>query len=255
MSMSQVDTSGEAPRMQLRGNCQCCGREQAVVRGTMSKHGYEVKDGWFQGVCTGQNHPPLQRERDHADSIVQSVLEDCRELRAKAQALREGRIQPKLAKSGNKLPAAAGAPYWKREDEMVPFQDAPPSFQKEAVDSAAWSAQRRAEIGESFAQMLAKAADLHHGQPLRQVPLEAPAAPIQAGEQRRAPRGLLTARYQDGAMVHWVDARGFRGKTASRSWRALPQVVQHVQTASQESPGHPAEPDDEPAPDQERCGG
>ena len=36
--------------IQIRGNCQCCGKEQAVVGGLMSKHGYTVENGWFSGV-------------------------------------------------------------------------------------------------------------------------------------------------------------------------------------------------------------
>ena len=85
-------------KTQTRGHCQCCGREQAVVRcGYMAHHGYEVKDGWFQGKCGGHNFPPLEVARDVADSTIASVRRDAAALRVRATALIAGEVSPATA--------------------------------------------------------------------------------------------------------------------------------------------------------------
>ena len=57
---------------QTRGHCQLCGRQQAV-RGGMSAHGYTVANGWFQGVCQGHHHKPLETDRSITDQMVIDV--------------------------------------------------------------------------------------------------------------------------------------------------------------------------------------
>ena len=44
--------SDQKPKTQQRGHCQCCGGEWAVPvkTGCMSKHGYQVKNGWQEDV-------------------------------------------------------------------------------------------------------------------------------------------------------------------------------------------------------------
>lgn len=72
-----------------QGNCQACGRIQAIQlfeavdstkflddakNGTIAKHGYRVKGwGFFNGVCHGSHHKPLQVERTYADQIIASL--------------------------------------------------------------------------------------------------------------------------------------------------------------------------------------
>lgn len=217
-----------AERIQLRGHCQCCGRQQAVIRGLMSKHGYEVKErgnyGWFQGICQGERFKPIEVDRAQADAIVKAVREECASLRVRAEALRSGEVKPAKAKSGKKV-EQAGVPRWKWEDEMVPFSEAPAHYQREAVESAAWNAQRRSEIGGSFANGLEKLADEYHGKPLLEVKAEAGPAPIEPGERRVAQRGVLIAGEVYRGMVHWKDERGFKSKMSTRSWRALPMAA------------------------------
>lgn len=55
-----------APDIQHRGNCQVCGRLHAVVKGKVAKHGYTVKDGWFEGACNGQFYAPMQHSTEKA---------------------------------------------------------------------------------------------------------------------------------------------------------------------------------------------
>jgi hypothetical protein len=43
-----------------RGTCQWCNAVQAINGGTVAKHGYTVRWGFFEGVCTGSKDEPLQ---------------------------------------------------------------------------------------------------------------------------------------------------------------------------------------------------
>jgi hypothetical protein len=221
--IKEIEMARQLPGIQLRGHCQCCGRLQAVPNGFMSKHGYQVKEGWFQGVCSGERYAPIERDRAQADSIVAMVRGECAALRDQAAALRAGEAKPVHAKSGNRVPDPSKR-YWELEDELVPFDQAPRHYQVEAVEAAAWKAQRRAEVGESFAAFLEGVANEYHGKALIEVKADAGPAPIRSGERRVSQRGVLVANYCERGMVHWKDDRGFGSKMSSRSWRALPMA-------------------------------
>lgn len=51
-------------RIQIRGECQVCGRDVAIVKGLVAKHGYEVSHHFFNGVCPGAGEPPYQVAKD-----------------------------------------------------------------------------------------------------------------------------------------------------------------------------------------------
>lgn len=211
-------------RIQLRGICQCCGRQQAVVSGFMSKHGYTVEHGWFDGVCTGQHFKPMQHDRTQADIIVSEVREECAKLLAKAAAIRAGTIKPLMAKSGKRIKSAdpKGFPW---EDELVNFADAPAHYQRQAVETAAWNAQRRAEVGESFAASLERIADEYHGKPLLEVPMEEGPEPIKHSEKRRAPSGrVVTVTDVSRGRVSWKDEKGFKSWTGVQAFRKFEKV-------------------------------
>ena len=204
-------------KLQNRGICQCCGREWAVLAsGLMSKHGYEVNDGWFQGVCQGQKYEPIEVKRDIADSIVASVRRDVVSLKARAAALLAGEIFPEQAFSGK---------YQRGKKIMCAFADAEPWYRLDAVKSTAWNCEQRARMGEDFANMLAKRIVDYHGQPVKVVVVAAAPERIQPGEKRDNGQGrILIAQYQDGANVRWKDERGFGSKMGVQSWRRLKVV-------------------------------
>jgi hypothetical protein len=56
------------------GTCQWCGARQAVdpVTGTLAKHGYTVRWGFFSGVCRGSDHQPFEKS---SDLIARSITE------------------------------------------------------------------------------------------------------------------------------------------------------------------------------------
>lgn len=204
---------------QQRGNCQCCGRLQAVTGGAIAKHGYEVKSrgqgGWFHGVCGGHQFAPIQIERRVADTVVATVRKDAAALRKEAAKVKTGKVDPTT--TGTRYDATTN----KRVD--VPFLGAPKHAQDAARRELVYKLESRAQAGESFARDFAALIERVHGQPLQQV--AKPTAPprITSDDKRiSSGRGELSVRYVDGANVHWKDTKGFKGRMSSRAWRALP---------------------------------
>lgn len=204
-------------RLQLRGNCQCCGRDQAVMRGRIAKHGYEVKDGYFQGVCSGHQFEPLQVKRDIADQIIAQCRADAVRFDAKAAGLKNGSIKPATVRGNYNVKI--------RDYDELPF-DQGTAYQKDnAVKGAIYKAESMAKSARSFADQLEQLANQVHGQPLREVPAEAGPAPIRVGERRKSQRGVLTANSVEGGRVRWTDERGFRSWTGVQSWRRMELVA------------------------------
>lgn len=206
--------------IQRRGHCQCCGNEQAVVRGFSSKHGYTVKYGWFTGVCQGQFFKPIEQNRQRADEIVAEVMADVAALRARAADLAAGRADPETVKSGRKLETVNNRQKW--VDVFLPFAEGSYYEQERAVEDEIRHCEYRAREGESFAAYLKRVADTYHGAPLTEVAKKVPAAQIQPGEKRDKKGRVLTALYQDGARVYYRTAESYKGWLGSRAWRDLP---------------------------------
>jgi len=141
---------------QIRGNCQCCGRQQAVVGGLMSKHGYTVKDGWFSGVCSGRNFAPIQVSRTMTDKIIADISAEIPELIAKAEKVKSGEITPKTIKL-----------RFGKED--IAFEQGDLRQQSNARTSLEWAYRNRARAGQDFVKTMAEVADKFHGQPLVEV--------------------------------------------------------------------------------------
>ena len=139
--------------IQIRGNCQCCGREQAVVNGRMSKHGYTVNHGWFNGICSGRNYAPLQTNRDRANSIIEQIRKEVPELLAQAELVKAGKSNP-VSIQREVLVINA-----RREKIEVAFADATPREQKHALHALEWSLRLRAKAGEDFANLLEEVAN------------------------------------------------------------------------------------------------
>jgi len=154
-------------KIQIRGNCQCCGHDQAVVNGTMSKHGYTVDNGWFNGICSGERFAPLQKDRTQLDLILASVAVELTQLAEDVVGLETGRLVPKQAASAN----------WYKAP-MIAFADASPIQQAKAVEDAVFGAQRRIRQGESYIKMMTEFAAKVHGTELRTVVLDKPVVQV-----------------------------------------------------------------------------
>lgn len=213
--------------IQLRGHCQQCGAQQAV-NGTMSKHGYTVQNGWFQGVCHGHNFAPIEIDRTEADETIARVSRDVSVLESDLGKMREGKIVPKTIKTTRG--------EWinnKFVNLEIPFSEGDVYQQRSAVETMIFQTEHRIRAGKGFIRDFGALVDKYHGQPLVEVKKPEAAPRIQAGEQRLNERGLvLTAMYQDAARVYYsyINSAGKIYKGAwigSRAWRALktPEVA------------------------------
>ena len=214
----------DSTRIQLRGICQCCGRLQAVTGGYMAKHGYTVKDGWFNGVCSGHQFPAMQESRTQADNICVSVRRDCVSLRQRAEDFRAGDFDRDVM-----VPYGPLVRPEKYRSAMVPslipFADAHEFDQDAWVKAQAWKAERRAEIGESFANDLEGLANKYHGTPLAEVKIATEKAPaIAHGEQRKDKSGVLTAFRVERARVYYKTEIGLKGWSGTAAWRRMELV-------------------------------
>jgi hypothetical protein len=62
------------------GTCQRCGAQQAIKKGVLVNHGYSVLDGWFEGICSGTGHPPLEQDTGYAEETVRFCREKAADL-------------------------------------------------------------------------------------------------------------------------------------------------------------------------------
>lgn len=208
-------------RTQLRGNCQCCGRDQAATSGRIAQHGYTVENGWFQGVCSGHQFPPLQLDRSQTDRMVEEVLKEAAALEVRADRWEAGDHPADFnVDKPNSFSPRRGQPR-----EQVLFSSLGKWHQIDVLKSIVWNMRNRAAAGRGFAKQLTDLANAVHGQPLREVVVEASAAPIPSGERRQAPNGqVLTVRYTERGRVYWKNERGFGSWTGVAAWRKYPTV-------------------------------
>jgi hypothetical protein len=155
---------------QLRGICPMCGREWAVLKsGRMSKHGYTLEGGWFNGVCPGDDYEPLQVNRERPGKEWDKIEKDCHGMRALAVSYQLGEKHPTNGNSGpyKVIGKVGGRSIWgydqKPWDELKPFE------QHDALRSAISGLNNRADAGLSFVKQMRHLADEVHGKPLREV--------------------------------------------------------------------------------------
>lgn len=151
-------------KTQQRGNCQCCGRDQAINH-TVAKHGYEVKNrgqgGYFRGVCSGHNYEPMQVKRDITDVVISGCRADAERLDERVAGLRSGKLTPDYVR-GHYNPKT-------REYDQLLFEDGSPSQKREAIVGEVYRCESRARAARSAADDLEKLVNEVHGQPLRIV--------------------------------------------------------------------------------------
>lgn len=203
--------------VQLRGNCPCCGKEQAVTKGGMSKHGYTVDNGWFQGICSGEGRKPMQVERTVTEQIVADVRAQLEELEATLVKIEAGEILPKTITRGS---------Y--KNEVAVPYAEGEEWEKSEARRKLEWNTRLRIRAGHDFADGLESILNRVHGTALIEVEKKAPATPICKGEKRINNGRTLTARYQQGARVYynWVRDNGSIAESwiGTQAWRKLETI-------------------------------
>jgi len=145
---------------QLRGHCQCCGNEQAVVRGRMSKHGYQVKNGWFQGTCRGHQYAPVEVSCDALNDTVEMIRDQITTLNESADMLFSPANWPKEVKIYNRF---------KRVDEMVPLASLSEYRAREVINGMIWGYRSRIEAGKRHIEYLKTVAATYANKPLIQI--------------------------------------------------------------------------------------
>jgi hypothetical protein len=203
-------------KIQIRGNCQCCGRQQAVVGGGMSKHGYTVDHGWFSGVCSGERYAPMQVSRTHTDEIIVDVLADVVALLAKADKVKAGEITPKTI---------IRSPRFQKIE--IAFADAEKHEQANAVQAMEWNLRNRARAGEQFAKALGEVADKVHGTALIEVAKKEAPEFIGVGHQKAGEGIVYTCVSVQGGRVYWKGQKGdktFKGWMGCQAWRKFPTI-------------------------------
>lgn len=210
--------------IQHRGNCQVCGRPQAVTTGVIAKHGYTVDKGWFSGTCSGSGHVAMQTDISLTTTTCSLIRADCDRLDGVAADLKAGTTHPV-----NKPSRFHGKP-------PVMWADMSPADRKDAVAAAIWGTESRARHGRSIADALEKLGAAKHNTAFLAVRRDAPAKPICRGDVKLNDNGLLlTALRTEGARVYYT-FEGSMGNTrtawqGTQSWRRL--VDAPVTTESQ----------------------
>lgn len=210
--------------IQIRGNCQCCGKVQAVVGGLMSKHGYTVENGWFSGVCSGRNFQPMQFSRAETDSIVLSIRQEIPKLLAQAEQVEAGLLLPKTVTRRTYNAVAR-----QRVTVEVPYSEATPSEQSDERNRLAWSLKHRASSGKSFADQLEAIADKVHGTALIEV-AKKEVEQIRIGDKKTSKETNLiyTCFKVEGVRVWWTatkqSGQQIKSWMGSQAWRKLEAI-------------------------------
>lgn len=78
--MTTTNTAKKSRKATHKGICQCCGRLQKLPYGRLSQHGYTVTWGFFNGVCGGAEHLPLELDRTELDRTVKLLRNHAEDL-------------------------------------------------------------------------------------------------------------------------------------------------------------------------------
>ena len=159
--------------IQLRGNCQVCGREQAVKKGFIVNHGYTVGDGFFSGICPGTNFKPMQTDTKQTDNTVEIFKARANNELHQAEQLEKGENFPEKIPENNHYKA-----------RLLPFNEVSKHYQEYFISQLIAKSKRMAENYFSASKSLKQLADSVYGKPLKEVKKPTPPEPIEMGETR-----------------------------------------------------------------------
>lgn len=151
------------------GTCQACGREHALTKRGLAKHGYTVDWGYFNGVCSGSDKAPLELDTSYNEKMVEMLVERAATLEAKA----DGEIEaaPYTAHRRNRYTGKTEAQQWMMTLEAwVAFNNDAPYAANEwhrmvsyYRDALRYEAKNLREHADLLVDLRAKV----HGQPLK----------------------------------------------------------------------------------------
>lgn len=204
--------------LQLRGHCQRCGNQQAVRNGRIAHHGYVVRDGWFQGACSGYQYAPIEYSRTALDQTVEIIRDQITTLRESASLLSSPAWWPKNVTVYNRFT---------RTDEVVPLASLSEAKAKEVIRAMIDEQLSRARAGEAHIAYLREVAALYHGKPLIECARDEGPEPIPAGDKRIDTKGriLIAEGILPRGKVRYLrpnaDGTTQPFRMSTRAWRAL----------------------------------
>lgn len=215
--------------IQIRGNCQICGRDHAFIGAKMAQHGYTVEYGFFNGVCDGHKYLPVQKDITKLRQTQEYLRAEGAKNIRQGEALVAGKIKPEFV-------FRKTYPNGRHRDavvEQVKWDDCPDRERNEYRRHIGYQAQSQGRAMIDHANYLDMIADKYHGQPMTEVVKEAPKSvtdPINDGEKRKAPNGsIMEVLYVERARVYWKIAiegrdKPMRGWTSTTAFRKYEKI-------------------------------
>ena len=188
-----------------RGICQVCGAQQAVNPGrqALANHGYTVKYGFFNGICSGAGHRPLELEKTLTlrtiDWLLNQIVPEQTKL---ATDLLSGKRVPRFTKRET-MPNSTRYVYPARYIPATREEIGENEANKQIAD-AAYRAGRQVEHAKAHAKDLGKLIATYHGKPMYEVPSEESKPTIRVGTVIRV----------GGKQGHDCEVIGFRQQIA-----------------------------------------
>lgn len=180
------------------GTCQACGRVQAIrSNGLLAKHGYTTEYGFFNGTCSGSDHPPLELQTGHNEQVVIDLREwaDALEVKAKADVFELPVTRYKRVDGTRRQYTEFLAQDQYEADKSIH------GHWYHAVESYRWNLRNKAEQARANAVELEALRERVHGQKVQPRAVEAPLEREHVGSYR-----LAYARVQE-LKAQGVDAR------------------------------------------------
>src|SRR4051812_45222720 len=107
------------------GHCQVCGHLQRLPGDRLSKHGYTVQLGCFQGTCFGSEHLPFQKDISLIERAIEQATQHQSRLEKRITFLRMPAETPLCYISAWKGPHKYQGYQWEevtvKEDERGKF--------------------------------------------------------------------------------------------------------------------------------------
>ncbi len=161
--MGGPDGGDTMAKIQKRGHCPHCGREQAVKAGYgMAQHGYEVEHGYFHGVCGGASHRPIEEDAGRDEALQQIEWLNMRAEQIHAECF----VAPKIVGNGYSRDSR-----WYKEAEWDSLSE-----RSKGEYQLNWQNERnaRARAHRDMAKHVEQVVADYHGKPLIEIKLDKP---------------------------------------------------------------------------------
>lgn len=99
------------------GTCQACGHNQKLPAGKLSKHGYDVKWHFFNGVCFGAGHLPFEVSTDLVERCIANAQQKLKDTRKEIATLNQDATEARCWVSvSRKIKFGYGRSTWEQVD-------------------------------------------------------------------------------------------------------------------------------------------